>query len=188
MESIRSCLVCRKKALKFELCRFVRAVDGELCFDEKAKAASRGAYVCADKTCIVKAFDRRMVFRGEVNLPIAGKKMLDQVYGQLKKASLSRLGLLRKQGQLEVGHDAVLRLLNEGKLEAVIFAKDLSERTIRSVKSSPQSEEKYHQSPFLKDEIGYSLGRDKTGVVGLLKSRISEEALFQLKKLSKLEP
>lgn len=189
MDSIRTCLACRKKALKFELCRFVRANDGEICFDETGSLPHRGAWLCANSQCFKKALDKRLLFRGEKVLPIKSEAMIENVYGRIKKNSLSRLGFMRKLGQTESGKEAVVRLIQEDKAYAVLFAKDFANRSVVEVKSKikPDSSTKVHLCAFLMDEIGQSLGRKRTGVVGLSKSRITDEILLQLNKLSSLE-
>lgn len=189
MESVRTCMVCRKKGPKSDFCRFVRALDGEICFDEKGELPHRGAWLCASKTCLLKAFKKRILFKGERTLPVQGEGMVEQVYARIKKSSLARLGFLRKLGQIEAGRDAVRRFVHEGKASVVIFAKDFSARSQEDMLKNleAKSEDFVRTSPFLMDEIGQCLGRKKTGVVGLSKSRITDEILLQLKKLSNLE-
>lgn len=189
MQSVRSCSVCRTKASKPELCRFVRALDGEICFDEQGELPHRGAWLCPRRECMSKAFQKRLLFRGEKTLPVNADVMSDHVRSRIRKSTLSRFGVLRRMGAIEVGRDAVKRLMLDGKAHAVILAKDLSARSVGEVreKADATSPELLHMSPFLMDEIGQSIGRKKTGVVGLLKSRITDEILLQIKKLSNLE-
>lgn len=189
MENVRTCLVCRSKASKPELCRFVRALDGEICFDERAELQHRGAWLCASRTCFQKAFQKKMLFRGEKTLPVNAEAMTNMVYARIKKSSLARLGFMRKIGQIEAGREAALRLASGGKIDVVLCAKDLSPRSIKEVREKSVAVEtvRLQMSPFLMDEIGQSIGRKKTGVVGLSKSRITEEILLQLTKLAKLE-
>lgn len=189
MDSVRTCLVCRSKAHKPELCRFVRALDGEICFDERGELPHRGAWLCANKACFQKAFQKKMLFRGEKTLPANADTMMTMVYTRIKKSSLARLGFMRKLGQIEAGREAVMRLLQEGKIDTVLCAQDLSPRSLKDVheKSALTQTVRLQMSPFLMDEMGQSIGRKKTGVVGLLKSRITDEIVLQLTKLSKLE-
>ncbi len=166
----------------------MRALDGEICFDEKGELPHRGAWLCAKRVCMIKAFSKKLLFRGEKTLPVQPDAMADAVYERIKKSSLSRLGFLRKLGQIEAGRDAVMTAMRAGKIHAVVVAHDFSKRSEEEVikKGSVIDHEIMKKSPFLMDEIGQSLGRKKTGVVGLSKSRITEEVLLQLKKLSNL--
>ncbi|MDR1776116.1 MAG: YlxR family protein [Actinomycetes bacterium] len=57
----RSCVACKAKADKRELLRFVRLPEksgGDVLLDASGKAAGRGAYVCADATCMAAALKR----------------------------------------------------------------------------------------------------------------------------------
>ncbi len=50
----RSCVVCRLKTDKRDLIRLVIA-DGSLMIDESGKMNGRGAYLCQNKECWMKA-------------------------------------------------------------------------------------------------------------------------------------
>lgn len=55
----RTCVACRREADKRELIRFVRDADGETHVDITAKAAGRGASVCANQACFEAAVSKR---------------------------------------------------------------------------------------------------------------------------------
>ncbi len=189
MESIRSCAVCRSKGERGQLFRFVRALDGEIGFDEKAMLPTRGAWLCPKKSCIVKAFDKRILFRGEKIIPVSSSEMLSHIISRLKTSILSRLGLLRRVGSCDVGRDAVKNLILSKKAVAVLCAGDFSERSVREVKENlvvDGEELPFMQSPFSMEELGNCLGRKKTGVVALMKSRITEEILVQMNMLAQV--
>lgn len=189
MDSIRTCLVCRNKASKPELCRFVRALDGEICFDEKGEVESRGAWLCAKRSCLSKAFQKRMLFRGERTLPIDSETMISAVSMRIKKRVLSRFGLLKRLGHIEVGREPVMRIMSASHVACVVMAKDLSVRSVDEFqrKFTDQKFSKTFASSLGMEEIGACLGRRKTGVVALLESRITDEILLQLHKLKELE-
>lgn len=190
METLRTCLSCRKKTVKQELCRFVRAQDGEICFDEKGDLPNRGGWICANRLCLTKAFSKRLLFKGERILPIDQSALLLLIQNRLRRQALSRLGLMRKLGHIEFGKDAVSRILNQEKVHAVVFAKDLSLKTknevIMKIKEA-KTTISVMDSVFLMEEIGKSLGRKKTGVVALFGSRITGEILLQINKLKEME-
>lgn len=188
MDSIRTCLSCRKKAHKDELCRFVRSLDGEICFDEKAMLESRGAWLCANKSCLKKAVEKRILFRGEKTLPINSQALVSLVYERLKKSTLAQLGLMRRIGQIEAGRDAAKQKVREGQARLIIFSKDLAERSIDEFnRVGFENKVQMLKAPLLMDEIGESLGRKKTGVVALSKSRITDEILLKVNKLLEIE-
>lgn len=173
----RMCFACRSKRSREELLRFVRKSDGEVCFDEKKAISSREVWACPDKNCLKRLFLKTKLFK-EPTLPVAGPAMIDFVASRLSKGALSRLGLSRKMGQLEVGRDAVLRLVKSERplVDAIVLAQDLSFRSVEEIeKEARKYKVKCIRSPFSMDNLGDSLGREKTGVVGLLKSRITSE-------------
>ena len=52
---MRQCLGCREMKPKVELIRVVRSPEGDISLDFRGKASGRGAYVCHDPECLVKA-------------------------------------------------------------------------------------------------------------------------------------
>lgn len=52
---LRSCTVCRNKIEKKDLLRIVRSPEGEISLDLQGKKPGRGAYLCANQSCIEKA-------------------------------------------------------------------------------------------------------------------------------------
>lgn len=58
MEPMRMCVVCRRMRTKDELIRAVKT-DGRTEIDDTKKAQGRGAYICADGECLMKARQRR---------------------------------------------------------------------------------------------------------------------------------
>lgn len=173
----RMCFACRSKHPKEDLLRFVRRPDGEVCFDEKKAISSRGVWACPNKTCLKKLFLKTKLFKEPI-LPVATAPMIEFVASRLSKGALSKLGLSLKMGQLEVGRDAVLRMIKSKQLsvDAILLAQDLSFRSREDIeKEARKYEVKCIQSPFSMANLGSSLGREKTGVVGLLKSRITSE-------------
>ena len=47
----RTCAVCRSTYAKAEMRRVVRGADGTVAWDPSGRAAGRGAYLCADRSC-----------------------------------------------------------------------------------------------------------------------------------------
>ena len=96
---------------------------------------------------------------------------------------------MRRLGQCETGRDAVKSLVDAKKAAVVLFASDFSERSIREVKENlgdnPDQLPLLH-SPFSMEEMGNCLGRKKTGVVALSKSRITEEIVVKMNMLARV--
>jgi len=166
----------------------VRADDGEICFDERATLSHRGAWICANKSCLDKAFTKKILFKGERVLPVNQEYMLTSMREVIKRGALAGLGLTKRLGKIEVGTDAVKRLIAKGEAQAIIFAKDLSLRSEDDIRKATMTKQiTVIKSPLMMDDIGSSLGRNKTGVVALMESRITTELLARLGKLRELE-
>ena len=61
-EPMRTCSVCRRKALKSELIRIVR-VGEDFLVDESGKGQGRGAYICNNPECINKCVAKKLLNR-----------------------------------------------------------------------------------------------------------------------------
>ena len=60
---IRTCIACRSKSDKAAMVRFVRSVEGQVSIDVSGRAAGRGAYLCLDPACLMKAGRSRGLVR-----------------------------------------------------------------------------------------------------------------------------
>ncbi|MBQ8742054.1 MAG: YlxR family protein [Clostridia bacterium] len=74
----RKCLGCMESFPKKELIRLVRSPEGELSLDFTGKKSGRGAYICHNKTCFLKA---RKAKRFEKNLEC---EIPEDVYASLE--------------------------------------------------------------------------------------------------------
>lgn len=60
---MRMCVGCREMKPKAELLRVVRSPEGEISIDHKGKKPGRGAYVCADEKCMMRALKQKQLDR-----------------------------------------------------------------------------------------------------------------------------
>ena len=69
---MRMCVGCKVMKPKKELVRVVRSPDGtDIGIDDKGKKPGRGAYLCADSTCLAKAKKIRALERTfECEIPL----------------------------------------------------------------------------------------------------------------------
>ena len=75
----RQCMGCRERKEKRQMLRVVRCTDGEVRLDFSGKLNGRGAYVCPQIECLVKARKSRALERClETAIP-------EQVYDRLEK-------------------------------------------------------------------------------------------------------
>ena len=54
-QPMRKCTGCNEMKEKRELVRIVRDPEGEISVDLTGKKSGRGAYICKDKKCLMKA-------------------------------------------------------------------------------------------------------------------------------------
>lgn len=182
--SVRTCLICRDRKDKSSLLRFVRAKDGEICFDEEENINQRANWICANNLCLNMAFKKRVLFRAEKTLSLEPSVMMCHISSLLKKSILSRFILLAKIGQIKGGRNAVSYMLNKENACMLVFAKDISFSYKKDVFAMANSSSvPFIESNLIMEEIGSSLGRNKTGVVGLWQNRITNEAILRLVKL-----
>lgn len=73
-------MACRNADAKRRLLRVVRLADGAVAFDPKGKAPGRGAYVCADASCIQLARKQKKLER---SLKVSG--LSDDLYRELER-------------------------------------------------------------------------------------------------------
>ena len=59
----RMCVGCRESKPKRELIRVVRAPDGTLSMDPVGKKPGRGAYVCRQESCLMRAIKQKQLER-----------------------------------------------------------------------------------------------------------------------------
>ncbi len=178
-ETERMCIACRTVAPAKSLLRFVRANDGEVLFDAKASAPGRGAYLCADAACLSVAAKRGHFARAfEAPVVFDAQALAIQVKATLMKRAEENLGLAFKVGQCVPGRTKALLQVPTGNCLAIVIAEDLTENSVREIGEMTV--------PVLpgpdKAKMGHALGRGETGVVALLKGRISEQVMCDLQR------
>lgn len=128
---VRSCISCRRKGEKGELVKLAMTPAG-IVADYGEKLPGRGAYVCAEPSCIRKALDARVLsraFRSSCEPPSC-----DEFVGALKQAmerrAASLLGMARKSGRAAWGFDACIEALSKEPGGLLVVAGDISENTL----------------------------------------------------------
>lgn len=77
---MRLCTGCGVQKPKRELVRIVRAKTGEVALDTTGKMPGRGAYICPDAQCLLKAKKAKRLER------VFGCAVPDEVYDRLEEA------------------------------------------------------------------------------------------------------
>ncbi len=73
----RKCVGCNEMKDKKELIRIVRSPEGEISLDLTGRKNGRGAYVCPNEECIIKAVKEKRLERA------LEKAISDEVYQKL---------------------------------------------------------------------------------------------------------
>lgn len=60
-KNLRMCYVCRERADKSELIRFVKSKDGKICIDDTKSADGRGVWVHESAECIEKLKKKKLL-------------------------------------------------------------------------------------------------------------------------------
>lgn len=75
----RQCIGCASHRPKPELIRIVRSPEGEISLDATGKKPGRGAYICRNSACLVKAKKSRRLEKS-LSVPIT-----EEVYERLER-------------------------------------------------------------------------------------------------------
>ncbi|SFL38756.1 RNase P modulator RnpM [Pelosinus propionicus] len=59
----RMCVGCQEMKNKKELLRIVRTPDDDIILDSTGKKSGRGAYLCCNEQCLIKAFKEKRLER-----------------------------------------------------------------------------------------------------------------------------
>lgn len=80
---------------------------------------------------------------------------------------LSLLGLARRAGKVQMGHDPVLESIRHGRVRLILLASDLSPHTSKGIVYAAQQEEiPLYTLSHTMDEMGAALGK-RTGAVAV---------------------
>lgn len=75
---MRKCNGCGEQKPKKELVRIVKSPDGEISLDLTSKASGRGAYICNNAECLMKARKSHRIDKAfEMTIP-------DEIYEQME--------------------------------------------------------------------------------------------------------
>ncbi len=174
---MRTCAGCGKKGEREEFLRFVE-FEGRPLLDLKRKLPGRGYNVCPDYRCL-KVFLKKK-FRGKLD----PEEFYQYVLSSMKSYLLSLLSLSSRSRSVIVGQDNLKRIDEPG---TIIFSKELSDRTKRSILSSISSDVIVLDGFFSEFEIGNALRKNSSvGVVFIKDEGIGKKLKDIAEKLLKL--
>jgi len=134
----RTCILTRRKGTKDELIRLALGPDGSVAPDVRARAPGRGAWVGVSRADLdsanakgkVKAALQRAFKTKDVQVPI---DLGQRTEVALRQATLDRLGMEARSGNLVNGAERVENAARSGKVHLLIHAADAGEDGRRSL-------------------------------------------------------
>ncbi len=132
-DSERTCLVTRATGPTAGLIRFVRAPDGQVVPDLRAKLPGRGVWISGRRAVVAEAVRKRVFSRGfkvETEAPADLPDLVDRL---LAEAALGSLSMARKAGKVVTGFGKVTSALARGQAVAVVHAIEAADDGRRKV-------------------------------------------------------
>ena len=134
----RTCVLTRRKADKDELIRLALSPDGEVAPDVRARAPGRGAWIGVTRVELdtanakgkLRAALQRAFKTNGVSVPA---DLGERIEAALKQATLDRLGMEARAGNLINGFDRIENAARTGKVAMLIHAADAGEDGNRSL-------------------------------------------------------
>jgi predicted RNA-binding protein YlxR (DUF448 family) len=179
----RRCVATFERRPKPCLLRLVLGPDGVPFVDILGRAPGRGVYVSPERVHLEATLSRKGLTRAfkdraaPLDEGIVERIILDATT-RLEERILELVSLARRAGKLEIGMDATLRTVADHPDALVVAAKDLSERSERSI---PEARTVVRISD--KATLGRRLGRDEVGIVAIRPSVFTERLEYEAERL-----
>jgi len=130
--SERTCILSRRTASRDELIRLALGPDGEVAPDVRARAAGRGAWIGVSRSELdeanakgkLKGALQRAFKTNDVKVPA---DLGERIASALRQATLDRLGMEARSGNLVNGSDRVETAARSGTVHLLIHAADAGE-------------------------------------------------------------
>ncbi|UAK25992.1 RNA-binding protein [Sphingomonas nostoxanthinifaciens] len=127
-ESERTCILSGKKAPPEALIRLALGPDGSVAPDVRAKAPGRGAWIGVDRATLQEAIGKGRLakalaraFKTAVTVPA---DLAEQIERALERATLDRLGLEARAGQIVTGTERIADAARGGTVALLLHARD----------------------------------------------------------------
>jgi len=187
----RTCIVTRETRQPERLIRFVAGPDSTVVPDLKRKLPGRGCWVGAERKLVEKAAAKNLFARALKTPVTVPPGLADTVESLLVSAALGALGLARKAGAVALGAAKVEAGVRNGKVVAVLHAKEASEDGVRKIASARKSTA-YAGGPvipayklFSETELSLALGATNVIHAAVLYQGPGEAALKRIEALAR---
>ena len=178
-EPERRCILTGDRAPKARLIRLALGPDGDVAPDVRAKAPGRGAWIGVDRAGLVIAITKgklkgglaRAHKNGAIVIP---SDLADRVEKALEMATLNRLGLEARAGELLTGSDRIEESARRGQLALLIHASDAADDGKRKLAQAWRVGREAEGSglagidlPVDRARLSAALGRENTVHIGI---------------------
>jgi len=182
----RTCIGCKKVLPKDDVVRIIAGPAGVI-IDYREKLNGRAAYVCPKTECIKKALTKEVLGRSlHSNLrPPETEDFFAKLTICITEKIKSLLAISLKAGKLAAGYSAVQDALEKGRVELLLFARDLSTGTREKI-TIPESKSIRSTTLFTRDELGSILYRDLVGVIAILDKGLADALWIETQRLKGL--
>jgi predicted RNA-binding protein YlxR (DUF448 family) len=134
----RTCILSRRTASRDELIRLALGPDGQVAPDVRARARGRGAWIGVDRIALDAANARgklkgalaRAYKTSEIAVP---ENLGERIEAALRQATLDRLGLEARAGNLILGAERIEATARRGDVRLLLHAADASEEGRRKL-------------------------------------------------------
>jgi len=127
-DSERTCVLSGRKDSRAHLIRLALGPDGIVAPDVRARAPGRGAWIGVDRATLEEAITKGRLgkalsraFKTAVQVPA---DLADQIEKALERATLDRLGLEARAGQLVTGTERIVDAARKGSVGLLLHARD----------------------------------------------------------------
>jgi predicted RNA-binding protein YlxR (DUF448 family)/ribosomal protein L7Ae-like RNA K-turn-binding protein len=181
----RTCVACRDRAARDDLLRLVRAPDGELAIDLRARLPGRGAWVHPDRACV----ERLEAKPGLLQRALRGQVRTDGLLARVREvvwvALQDGLSQAAAGGHLVGGHDRLVAALADGRVSWVVLASDAAERTISSLRAAAD-DRPIVGVPLDREALGRRVGQPPRAALGVGTAAACTHLRRQLRRWRKL--
>jgi predicted RNA-binding protein YlxR (DUF448 family) len=171
------------------LIRFVADPDGNIVPDVAAKLPGRGAWVSASRKAITEAVEKKLFARA-LKAPVkAGIDLADRAEKALVARILGDLGLARRGGNLVLGFDNVLRMLDSNRPPALLIeASDGSHDGKRKLYNAAHARglKPVVLESLVSAELGLALGRENVIHAAVHPGGLAERLMMDATRLKGL--
>ncbi len=185
--SERTCIVTRRAGAPETMIRFVRAPDGTVTPDIRARLPGRGVWIGAREALVAEATKKRMFARGlkeKTEIPTDLPASVDRL---LEADCLQMLALVNKAGGVICGFNKAAEALGESRIAALLEARDGGADGKRKLRQSARragNGEVPMIGLFSSHQLDLALGRTNVIHAALVAGRPAENFLVRCRRLA----